>query len=120
MALKIAKYCRQPMLYWEKLASSTAGKPVYSVNPVSMLVRWSDEMVEVITPQGRTVMSNSNIMAATEMKVGSIVFLGTVADWRKLPTYPARPSPVQGGREIILTGHIPDRKGRDLLFQARV
>lgn len=118
MAIRLSKYLRQDCLVWEKIGNDPSGKPKYATNPVALKVRWDDLDVQVLTTTGRTIVSKTKLMCASEIKEGAIVWRGTVDDWRLLPTYPARPSPIDDAFEVISTGETPDLRGRDFLFVA--
>lgn len=117
MGIKVRKYWKQKMVYWEKTGSGNAGQSTFK-SPVEVKVRWEDRQEQVILLDGRTIVSNAHIMCSQKIVHGSVVMKGTLADWKKMPTYPKVPTTQQGGKEVFKTGETPDKKGRDLLFEA--
>lgn len=123
----VQKRCTvQDALIWRKRTNTGSGKPAYELNPAEIRVRWDALFVQVITADNRQATSNATIMSPYEMPFGSLIFLGgkevgsAMLAWKALPTYPALPTPVQGGYEIIKSGHHPDFNGDDLLYLAYV
>ena len=112
------------MLYWQKSGSDSFGKPIYAdpTNPVVMAVRWEDKQQEIITADGRKVMTKGYLLLASNVAVGSLVFLGggkdPKTDWTNLPTYPNVPTVLQGGREILLVNATPDIKNQGTIYEA--
>lgn len=119
MTLNPAKYTNQDYVYWEKSGVDGSGGPVYK-QPVQLRCRWDTRIEEVQLSDGRSVISNSHLIVLQLLKVGSIVFLGTLADWRRLPSYPKVPTNAQGGYEVFLAYHTPSKRGQPLLYEARV
>jgi hypothetical protein len=115
---------KQTMLYWEKTGSDTFGKPSYTPDnpmppgPVSLACRWEDKQQEIILPDNRKVLSKGYLLLLQDLKVGSLVFLGTLTNWQALPTYPKVPTVNQGGREVLLVRTTPDLLERCILYQA--
>lgn len=118
MALNPAKFTNQLCVYWEKSGVDGSGGPVYKA-PVELKCRWDTRIEQVLLSDGRTVISNSHLIVLQLLKVGSIVYLGTIASWRASPAYPRVPSNAQGGYEVFLAYHTPSKRGQPLLFEAR-
>lgn len=108
------------VLMWTPSTNTPGGKPSYSLNPTAITVRWDDTQEEIIDAYGRTVISKAMMMSPTSIPVASWVWRGTLAQWQALATYPSLPTTLQGGWEVILASQIPDFKGVDLLFIARL
>ena len=114
----VRKICRQNLVYWEASIPGGFGTTTYK-KPVEIKCRWEDVQEELVGADGRTRVSNAHvILLGVQPVLASILFQGTLADWKKLPTYPKIPTSTQGGFEVIKSGHTPDKKGRDLLFEA--
>jgi hypothetical protein len=113
----VDKYCTvQDALVWTRKPASSTGKPEYNLNPTAITCRWDSKQVNIIGRDGRVVTSNAVILTPTRVEIGSLIFLGTLADWRALPTYPKHPNPLQGGFEVIAVNHSPDFQGEELLY----
>jgi len=110
----------QPALMWVKNSNTVGGKPQYPINPTEIRLRWDDQVEEIIDRMGRTVISTAVLLSPTPMPEGAWIWLGTLAEWRAMSTYPSRPTTLQGGWEIKLSGHIPGFGGEDLLYKARI
>ncbi len=117
LANVLARFTKQTMLYWRKTGSDTYGKPTY-VSPAILSIRWEDKQQEIITTDGRKVLSKGYILLGTPLAVGSLVFLGLMTDWLAMPTYPAIPTVNQGGREVILVKTTPDIKAQSYIYEA--
>jgi hypothetical protein len=113
----LAIFTEQNMLYWQKTGSDSHGNPKYADarNPVLVAVRWEDMQREVLLATGRSQLSKAYILCASNLVVGSLVFLGggvtPLADWQALPGYPAPPTVTQGGREVIRCKQTPGPPG---------
>lgn len=119
MTLKtfIQKRTNQVLSYWEANRPGGFGNTTFK-SPVELFCRWEDIQQEVIGPDGRTKLSNAHIIIRSQMLVvASVIMLGTLADWKRMPTYPKVPTNAQGGYEVFKASHTPGLKGEDLLYE---
>lgn len=102
-------FCNQPMLYWPNFSNNPEGKPKYNASaPTPLLVRWEDKETEIITSDGRKVISHSYILLGTPMVLGSLVWLcpnattlpQALSDWQVQSYFPSLPTVNQGAREV--------------------
>jgi hypothetical protein len=115
----VDRYCTvTDILVWLKRANSPQGRPVYHQTPLELKCRWDNVRKVAITKEGRTITTNAVLMSPDEIPESSLVFRGTLANWQAMSTYPALPTPLQGGYEVVGTGETPDFNGDDLLFVA--
>lgn len=120
MALQdlIDRVAVMPFVYWQADKPGGFGDTTFK-KPVELLCRWEDVAQEIVSPDGRTRLSNAHlIVQGVQLVVASVVMLGTLADWKKMPTYPKIPTNAQGGYEVIKSGHTPNFDGEDLLYEA--
>jgi hypothetical protein len=113
----LAKFTNQNLVYWQKTGADTFGKPTYA-DPVEIRCRWEDRRSERLRPDGRFVATTAYILIGVPLIVGSLVFLGTLADWQALPTYPNLPTNLQGGREVMDLKTTPDIKAQGNVYEA--
>lgn len=116
MTLRLRKFTKQWLVYWQRTNPGGSGAPSYK-QPVEIKCRWEERQEEVLMADGRRVISNAHVMLSEEITVGSILMEGRLADWRALSTYPRVPTKSQGGYEVFKSGHTPDIKGRELLYE---
>ena len=107
LELLSSKFTNQTLVYWEKDGSDIYGKPQYK-DPVEMACNWQDEQREIIKADGRTVLSRAYLLLESPVVDGSLVMLGSLADWQALPTRTGTPTVNQGGREVIKTNSSGD------------
>ncbi len=127
LASVIARFTNQRMVYWEKSGSDSYSKPAYKPG-VEIAVRWEDVQNEVLTPDGRKVVSMGYILLAVPVLVGSLVLLGprpatagtALAAWYKLKSYPGVPTVGEGAREIIKVNGTPDIKAVSDVYEAYI
>lgn len=119
MSIRFDKYLKQTLVYWEKSGVDGSGASAFRL-AVELACRWDDRIEEVQLSDARRVISKAHLLTPYLLKVGSIVFKGTLAAWRLLPTYPRIPTTAQGGFELFLAYATPDIRGRDLAFEARL
>lgn len=100
LSLLASKFTNQTLVYWEKDGSDIHGKPKYR-DPVELACNWQDIQKEIIKADGRIVLSHAYLLLETPILNGSLVMLGTLADWQALPTKTGTPTVNQGGREVI-------------------
>lgn len=105
----VRRFTDDNILYWEKDGDDPFGKPLFKA-PVPLKVRWEDKIVEVVTFDGRTVLAKAYILSADELKVGSIIWKGTIASWGASAYYPLMPTVNQGGFEVIVSNITPGIK----------
>ena len=118
MAVKLRRYLRQDCVYWAKTGEDSSGRPVYATNPVQLKCRWEDGAELITGMDTRSIICNARVMFSQAVMTGGLLFLGTLADWRRLKSYPRVPTKTEGGWQIIMAQHIPDRKGRNFFYQA--
>jgi hypothetical protein len=123
----VNKFANQQMVVWQKVGSDPYGKPIYQTilnddknSPTQLAVRWEDKQQEIILPGGRVVRSMAYILGTVYIAPGSLVFLGTLADWQAIPTYPLPPTVLQGGREVLKTNTTPDIKAQNYIYESYV
>lgn len=117
MAFDLDKYLNQTLVYWEKTGSDNSGRPTFKA-PVQVTCRWEERQEQVNMLDGRIIQANGYIMTSSRIKNGSVVMLGTLANWKAMPTYPKIPTVSQGGFEVFKSNHTPDFDGANLLFEA--
>lgn len=110
-------FLHQTLVYWAKLDSDTYGKPTVYATPVELSCRWEDKQQEIITPDGRKVLSKGYLLMVDKLVVGSLVFLGTLTDVEALPTFPTPPTVLQGGREVLLVKTTPDLNNHSNIYE---
>ena len=114
------KFLNETVVWWPKTGQSDAyGKPHYG-SPAELKCRREDRQVEVVLPDGRTVLARGYLFLVSEVFVGDLVFDGTMADWQALPNYPAIPSMNQGNFEILKVDAIPGptKRTRGTVYEA--
>lgn len=124
----IKRFTKQKLVYWRKIASDNFGQPTYA-EAVELKCRWEDTQKEIILPDGRTVLSKGYILLASNLEVGSLVFLGTIDQdpkhldrpyWKGLPNYPKPPTVLLGGREIMKSNATPDLNATSFVYEAYI
>ena len=119
LASVINKFARQTMVYWPNLGPDGNGRPTYDPNTgIEIAVRWEDRQIEKLTPDNRLVMTKGYILTSKPLVVGSWVFLGTLVQWRAMPSFPSLPTSYQGGRELIVDNANPDLKNTSMIYEA--
>lgn len=113
----VKRFTRQTVTYFAKIGSDPNGKPVYDV-PVEIKCRLEDKVAEILMPTGRKVITKGYLLLSQPLVVGSVVYNGTLAEWKALPTYPAVPTVNQGGIEILKLNTTPDIKGIPVVYEA--
>ena len=114
------RYLRQIMLYWKLDSNDQYGTATYvdPQNPIAIKCRWEDREKEILTKDNRKVLTKAVIMHTYgPLKVGSLVFLGTLEDWKLVPNYPNPPTVNNGGHEVM---HIADTADLKQLGTVRV
>lgn len=110
------RFMKQDFLYWQKTGSGDFGKPTYATYQ-PLKARWEDKQQEILLPDNRKVLSKGFLMVYSRLLEGSLVFLGTLAQWQAMPTYPTVPTVGQGGREILLVTTEPDLQAKDQTYE---
>lgn len=102
---------------WAKRANDPNGRPLYHP-PAEITVRWEDKAQLVQTGGGDSVQSTAYVLTADEVHDDDLLMLGTLADFKALPTYPNPPTPNQGGRRVLTVKKTPDLKATEFLNEA--
>lgn len=113
--MQIKKYLKQRMVYWVRTGTGSSGQAIYG-QPAERRCRWDDLVAQVQTLTKRTFMSKAEIMLDEPVVVGSLIYKGTIASWKALPTYPKVPTTDQGGYEVQEISSTPAKNGKPLLF----
>ena len=113
----VLRFTNQILVYWQRNDTGLYGQANY-FDPVEIAVRWEDIQKEIVTADGRKVMSKGYLLLASPVTVGSLVWLGQLTDWMALPTYPAIPTQNQGSREVMLVKSTPDLKAQGFVNEA--
>jgi hypothetical protein len=106
-------------VYWQKMGSGPDGRPVYA-DPVPVNCRWEDHQQEIVSMDGRKILSKGYILLGQFLAPGSLVMLGTMANFQSLPTYPRVPTINQGAREILICNTTPDIKGKPVVYECYI
>jgi len=117
MPIRMPRYLNQRLVYWRKIGTNSSGQPVYA-SPVEVKCRWENRNEQIVTITGQMLISNALLMTEYELVMDSLVWKGTLAQWRAQPWYPSRPTKPQGGFPTVMIRDTPDRQGRPLLFEA--
>lgn len=102
----LSRFTKDAIVYWKKTGDDAFSKPIYAI-PVQVMVRWEDKQVEIVTADGRKIMSKSYMLLSSEITLGSWVWLGRLTDWQASSFYPSIPTNLQGGREVIKVQRSP-------------
>jgi hypothetical protein len=111
----LARFTDDTILYWQKTGDNNSGIPAYA-EPVPISVRWEAKQKEIVTPQGRQVLTKAYLISGTELVPGSLVYLGPTIphsaanvrlDWEKTASYPALPTVNEGGLEVLICNRTP-------------
>lgn len=102
----VTRFANDDIVYWQLNGNNDRGKPVYAI-PIDRKVRWEDKLTEVLTADGRKVISSSYLLSALALVPGSLVWLGTIADWEASAFYPNLPVFDQGAREVLVVHRTP-------------
>lgn len=102
----VERFTNQDIVYWEHDGDNASGKPSYKT-PITLKVRWEDRFQEILTRDGRTVLSKGYILAADRLVEGSIIWQGTLLTWAAQSYYPSIPTVNQGGSEVMVTNTTP-------------
>lgn len=116
MAIDIDQFLQQKLVLWERTGSGVSGEALFA-QPVELDCRWDDAQQQVMV-DGRVVISSAMIMSAVRLPVGSVVRLGTLAEWQALSIFPKTPIKKYGGFEVMRSDHTPDLDGSELLYTA--
>lgn len=119
IARVVDKFAKQKMVLWSKIGNDPNGRPIYAT-PTEVFIRWEECFRQRVDAAGRLYHSTAMLLLAVPMKVGDLVFLGTLATWQAMPTYPALPTVNQGGQEIKQVDTTPDLKAQSYIYQAYI
>ena len=117
IAKVVRKFAKQTLVYWAKAGSDGFGKPAYA-DPVEIKCRWDDIQREMITAEGRSIITKAQLLLVSPVAPGGLVFLGLLTDWQALATYPKIPTVNQGGLEVMIAKNTPDLKARSFVYEA--
>lgn len=74
-------HCHDDALLWEVVGYGADGQPVIESEPTAIKCRWEEEYKEVVDRKGNSVLSVAKVVVKEDIPVGSILFLGTLADY---------------------------------------
>ena len=94
----------QKAVYWAKNSKPDDFGEVTVDAGIEIKVRWEVGNQEVADPQGRTIGIESLVVVDRDISVGSILWLGTIADIANPPV---------DLRQVVIFNSIPDDKGRN-------
>lgn len=112
--INMAKYMQQKLVYFEKTGDNT-----YKAG-VEVACRWDDIVEEVQVGGGEKIVSRSFLLTPFKLKEGSIVWQGTLAQYKAQPYYPKVPTTTQGGYQVMVAGSNPSIRGQPLVYTARL
>ena len=135
MAIRLKKYLKNWLVYWEKIGSTPVGQGKYAA-PQGRRCRWDDGAVQMVYPDQRLVVFQSRIILDQNVLEGSLVIqapqavtdavltpelkaaaaLAWVKDTLKIQ-YPAVPTVKEGVREAKFIRRTGDIKARAFLTE---
>ena len=71
---------RQKAVLWEATGIDNYGMPTVA-DPVEISCRWETGRREVVNAEGKTIALDASVAVARAIAVGSILWLGALADW---------------------------------------
>lgn len=106
----------QTLVYWQKTSDDQYGMPTY-LSPVELPCRWEDKEGETVDARGRLIHYKAFIMMVVGLTPGSLVFLGTIAQWQAI-AQPGQTSPTinQGGREVLKSNADPELSNLSTIY----
>lgn len=110
------KFLKQTLVYWAPAGADEYGKVAYGT-PVELACRWEDRRTEYLNPEGRLVMSRAYVLLADPIREGGLIFLGKLADWIAMPTYPEIPTRGQLAIEVTNVKPTPDIKAKSMIYE---
>ena len=99
----------QSAVLWAKSSLDNFGKPTVD-SPLEIYVRWEEKLKESIDSQANAIAVDATVWVAQEITVGSIMWLGTLAEWNA--------SEKTNLKQVVGYRSIPNIKGR--LFEQTV
>ncbi len=93
------KPLKQNIIYWPKVGNNTYGKPAYGP-PQPLRGRWDVMDQNIITADGRTVVSKAQLMLSADVLPESILFLVDLDPFPD-PLPPTPPTQIDGGQEVL-------------------
>lgn len=70
----------QTMVLWEAHGTDDYGQ-IAVLPPIELFVRWNTKRTESLDPLGNTVALDAVVIVDRKVTIGSIVWLGELADW---------------------------------------
>lgn len=103
----------QKATYWEKTGDDNLGLPVVTSTPVQLDVQWDDNQSEALDPKGNVITVDATVFTGgMRLIIGSIIMLGTVADWQGTGSAEV-PTDLLTVKTVKIT---PDLKGRNRVY----
>ncbi len=85
---RYARYDRAVL--WEIAGYGEDGMPIV-IQPVELRVQWEDVTKEILSPRGDPVSVQAEVALGRDVKIDSIVWHGTLAEYSSLGASDARP-----------------------------
>lgn len=114
----VKKFAKNDFVYWETTVPGTYGRAATFKDPIQAKCRWEEKVSQVVTDDGRTVVNSVYLLLTRKLVPGSLIMKGTIDQWKALPGYPDRPTPDQGGFEVLACRPTEDFKGTDVIYEA--
>jgi len=95
----------QLAVYWTANGYDDYGEPKIDA-AVEISTRWEIGNFEALDPQGNTISVDALVVVDREIPIGSILWLGDLAD------LPADPANYVDLRQVVSTSYVPDVKNR--------
>lgn len=109
----ITKVLKQTCVYWEPNAVDDFGGASY-LSPIELSCRWDDLIQEIIGQTEDKVISKASVMVSQDVKVGGVLFLGTLDDVTDF----IDPKQNENTGEIISFARIPNFKATEFVRTA--
>lgn len=100
----IRKVCVQTAVYWEFDVADGFGGNTFK-DPVEVSVRWEDKVELLRDETGKEIVSRATILTPIDLKVQSILWLGTLEDLTE--SQKEDPLSVQGAGPILKFDRVP-------------
>ena len=117
LAAILSRFTKQSLVYWRRDGVDGYGKTTYK-DPVELKCRVEQKAQELVTADGRRVISKGYLLLASSIEVGGLVYVGTIAQWKLTPSYPDPPSVNDGGSEIMIVAATPDINAQSFVYEA--
>lgn len=113
----LRKFAKEKAVWFQKQDTKPDGTTYYKAANEEIRVRWEDKEQEVVAEDGRTVTSTAYVLTSSAVRRGDLLWYGTLAALRDLPTYPKTPSVGQGAREVLVVKRTPDLNAQQFLYE---